>query len=228
MTNIGLVALPSIPILTIWALAWLFLGQRLESWDVALSVLLFSLAAGWSFLGRPSFWLLLLGKQKSRDATALALLGPDIFLNVLVLCITLLAVFFALTGYTKLSYAADIVAFATFSIGTVFLHIAQGAVADGDAQRSMHLAWYEDFQALAASTSDYGVRTQLQALAERCRYAASDAGDGGPQNAVISQALASLPKLLSADSAELQIAITNISDQLVKREHLLRAVRTKA
>ena len=224
-------AIPLIPLVTIWALAWLLLGERLESREVALGVLSFSLAGAWSFLGRPGFWLTLLGQQKGKDAAQLALLGPDVFLNMLVLTLTFVAMSLALLGHSKLSYAANTVAIAVFGLGSVFLRVANSAVGDAagkELPRSDHLRWQEELNSLATNMPDPSVVSQLKGLAERCRYASNDTAAEVPQNADISRAIDLLKNKIGEGSNDVQVTVGEISDLLTKREQYLRTMRSKA
>lgn len=231
MTRFLVAAIPLTPLVTTWALAWLILGKRLESREIALSVLSFSLASAWSFLGRPGFWLTLLGQQKGNDAAPLALLGPDIFLNVIVLTLTFLAVSFALLGYPTGSYAANILAIATFGLGSIFLRAADRVVGNAESKdlpRSEHLIWHEELKSLVANMPDSPLRSQLAGLAERCRYAASDPVRAIPMSTDISRAVESLKDKIGDGQNDIQSTLSAISDLLTKREQYLRVMRSKA
>ncbi|MFZ9086193.1 MAG: hypothetical protein ACO3C6_06425 [Steroidobacteraceae bacterium] len=224
-------AVPVIVVLTVLALGWLLLGDRLEEWSVSISLLAVALALGWSF-AVGGLLAVMTGKHKGNDAAPLALLGPDFFLNLLVIGLTLLALLLAIAGASKLAFALDIVAAAVTAIGVLLVLGKTKEVATHttttEAPRSAHLDWYQQVQVLGPLATDPAMRSALVDLAEQCRYAASDTAEGAPQNGDIGRAIGELANLVTASPEELMAGITRIKRLLSLRDVHLRTARSKA
>lgn len=223
-------AVPVIVVLTVLALGWLLLGDRLEEWSVSISLLAVALALGWSF-AVGGLLAVMTGKHKGNDTAPLALLGPDFFLNLLVIGLTLLALLLAIAGASKLAFALDIVAAAVTAIGVLVLGKVKEVVTHAtttEAPRSAHLDWYQQVQVLGPLATDPAMRSALVDLAEQCRYAASDTAEGAPQNGDIGRAIGELANLVTASPEELMAGITRIKRLLSLRDVHLRTARSKA
>lgn len=221
--------IPGIVAVTILALGWLLLGERLEEWSVAISLLAVALAFGWSF-AVGGLMAIMTGRHRGNDAAPLALLGPDFFLNLVVIGITLLALVLAIAGAEKLSMALIIVAVAATAIGVLVLGKVKEVVTHAtttEAPRSAHLEWYQQVQVLVGLASDAGMRSALVALAEKCRYAPSDSAEGAPQNADIAAAISELHHLVNSGPEELEAGINKVIRLLSLRDLHLRSTRSK-
>lgn len=229
MNRVAGLAIPAIAALTVLALGWLLLGDRLEEWSVAISLLAVALAFAWS-LAVGGLLAVMTGRHKGNDAVPLALLGPDFFLNLVVIGITLLALVLAIAGAEKLSVALVIVAVAATAIGVLVLGKVKEVVTHAtttEAPRSAHLEWYQQVQVLSAHARDAGMRSALLALAEKCRYAPSDSAEGTPQNADIAAAIGELHHLVNSGPEELEAGINKILRLLSLRDLHLRTARSK-
>lgn len=229
MNRAGGLVIPAIVVLTILSLGWLLLGERLEEWSIAISLLAVALAFGWSF-AVGGLLAVMTGRHKGNDATPLALLGPDFFLNLVVIGITLLALVLALFGAEKLSFALVIIAVAATTIGMLVLGKVKEVVTHAtttEAPRSAHLEWYQQVQQLAGQAGDAGMRSALFALAEQCRYAPSDSAEGTPQNLAIAEAISELHHLVNSGPEELEAGINKVARLLSLRDLHLRSARSK-
>lgn len=221
--------IPGVVALTVLALGWLLLGERLEEWSVAISLLAVALAFGWSF-AVGGLLTIMTGRHRGNDAPALALLGPDFFLNLVVIGLTLLALVLALLGAAKLSFALVIIAAAATAVGVLVLGKVKEVVTHAtttEAPQSAHLMWYQQVQVLGGQATDASMRSALFALAEQCRYAPSDSAEGAPQNPAIAEAIGELHHLVTSGPEELQAGINKVARLLSLRDLHLRTVRSK-
>lgn len=221
MKNIGFLNMAALVAAgTVVALAMVLFPEGLVSNVAMVSLAVVALAVGFIFYV-PT---VLISSQGDSDAAQMASLGPAGLLSSLLLAFAVAGFVFALSGLPRLAWAADILAVATLVIGGLLLRAASATIASITAQRpgpSRHTVWQGQLQAHFSLARDAGQRSDLEKLAEKFRYAASDAPGGSPQDAQIDGLIGEVTQQVMAAAADTAAPAPVLKPQLLQLEALL-------
>lgn len=201
-----------------------------KSWSAAVisSAIVFSLTVGLAFY----LSSIVVKKQSGNDAARMAALGPLSVLTGCALLMTAGGFSLALLGMDKAVIALDIFVVGSLVISGLMLRAASNVIGDAVVQHcvaSKHIAWQGAVQSLHHITSDTLSKTALEQLAEKFRYAASDALGSTPQDSSIDSVVHDISEQLAANSAaDVQSQISKIEMLMAQRDVFLRTLRSKA
>lgn len=209
------------------AIAAVLVPERLSGLAALLSLAVFAGAVGMMFYV-PA---ILARRNPNSDAVQMASIGPSGVLSVIVLVVAAVAFVLALVGFDRLAIAMDILAIAALLVGGLSLAAALRVVADVAAKYSVpsrHAAWQSQLVALCSVAKDPALRRELERLAEKLRYSASDVPGGSPQDADIDSTIAALsPQVATEGPAALKEPLSRLELLIAQREVHLRSARSK-
>lgn len=229
MKGLGMLNLSAlVASITIVVVAGVLFPEQLTGNVAIATLVIFALSVGFMFYV-PS---LLLRDHRGSDAGQMASLGLAGAISSTLLLATTIAFALALLGYDRLAIATDVMAIGGLIVGGLTARSALSVISDvsnSSAVVSRHSTWQQEMQALAAVVADEGARNEIDRVAEKFRYAASDVPGGSPQDAEIDSLLGSLRVSLEKDDNAGASAMARKLEALVaRREVFIRAARSKA
>jgi hypothetical protein len=227
-TNSLLAIAAAVAAMTIVGVAVALVPEAIASPPVIVALIVLALAVAFIFYA-PG--LALTGMRRG-DAAPLSLIGPYGALSILILCGAAAAFVLAILGLHRFAKVIDILVIGGAIVSIVVLRIVYRVVDESSTKSSgpsRHSSWHAELDLLATAARDPATRTALERLAEKARFAASDAPGMVPDSSGLEAAVTDLSALSKAGAQEaLTMKIEQIEALLARRELDLRAMRNRA
>ena len=227
-TNSMLAIAAAVAAMTIVGVAVALVPEATASPPVIVTLIVLALAVAFIFYA-PG--LALTGLRRG-DAAPLSLIGPYGALSILILCGAAAAFVLAILGLHRLAKVIDILVIGGAIVSTVVLRIVYRVVDESSTKSSgpsRHSSWHAELDLLATAARDPATRTALERLAEKARFAASDAPGMVLDNSALDAAVRDLGTLAKDGTPQaLTPKIEEVDALLARRELNLRAMRNRA
>jgi hypothetical protein len=181
----------------------------------------------------PAFLATATLRRDAKDATSISLIGPLGKLWLLLLLVASTALRASFIGWHRASWAICLLWGGLCIVGFVVLNASSKIVADASSQTRIantdaRTQWAQLLLALQAQVADDGLRSLLEHMVDKVRFAANESAGQAPRenqeiNALFGKLQASLGK-----PDEIANLLHSAETMLDQREQTLRAGRTRA